>query len=145
MVSNPGNRWAVAASTFALWGLVAASAVYWGMKLGSSGGTVPPAPPVRSAPSTDPVAVARLLGSTPAAAAPTPALSSRFSLLGVVAGEDGGGAALIAVDGKPPKPFRVGSTIEDGLVLQSVEARRATIGADMKSPASLTLELPLKR
>jgi general secretion pathway protein C len=145
MVSNPGNRWAVAAATFAVWGLVAASAVYWGMKLSSGAGTAPPAPPARIAPATDPVAIARLLGSAPTAAAPAPALSSRFSLQGVVAGPDGAGAALIAVDGKPPKPFRVGASIEEGLVLQSVEPRRATLGANMQAPASVTLELPLKR
>jgi general secretion pathway protein C len=145
MVSNPGNRWAVAGATFVVWGLVAASAVYWGMKLSSGGRIVPAAPPARSVPPTDPAAIARILGSTPAAPAAAPALSSRFSLQGVVAGPEGGGAALIAVDGKPPKPFRVGANIDEGLVLQSVDARRATIGASMKSAPSLTLELPLKR
>ena len=144
MVSNPGNRWAVAGATFALWGLAAASAVYWGIKLSSSGGTIPPAPPARMAPSTDPAAIARLLGSAPVAAAPAPALSSRFSLLGLVAESDGGGAALIAVDGKPPKPFRVGAKIDEGLVLQAVEPRRAKIGGSVGSPSTLTLDLPLK-
>jgi general secretion pathway protein C len=143
MVSNPGNRWAVAASTFVVWGLVAASAVYWGMKL-SSGSSAPVAPAVRAAPPPDPAAIARLLGAVPVAAAPVASLASRFQLLGVVADVDGGGAALIAVDGKPPKPFRVGANVDEGLVLQSVEPRRATLGPTAKSPAALTLELPRK-
>jgi general secretion pathway protein C len=72
-------------------------------------------------------------------------LSSRFTLLGVVAESDGGGAALISVDGKPPKPYRVGAALDEGLVLQSVQARRAAIGASMQSPPAVTLELPLRK
>jgi general secretion pathway protein C len=147
MVSNPGSRWAVVASTFVLWGLVAGSAVYWGMKLSSSSGAAPIAPVAHSAPPPDPTAIARLLGSSPAAAtaAPVASLSSRFQLLGVVAGGTGGGAALIAVDGKPPKPYRIGAPVDESLVLQSVEPRRATLSASLQGPAAVTLELPLKR
>jgi general secretion pathway protein C len=147
MVSNPGNRWAVAGGTFVLWGLVAASAVYWGMKLGSARDIGLVAPPATALAPPDPAAIARLLGSTPvaAAAAPIASLSSRFALLGIVADADGGGAALISVDGKPPKPYRVGSTIDEGLVLQSVQPRRAAIGASMQSAPALTLDLPLRK
>ena len=145
MVSNPGNRWAVAGSTFVVWGLVAASAVYWGMKLSSAGSSTPVAPIARGTAVPDPAATARLLGATPAAAAVAPSLSSRFSLQGVVAEADGGGAALIAVDGKPPKPYRVGAPIDESLVLKSVEPRRAVLAANLQAPAAVTLELPLKR
>lgn len=145
MVSNPGNRWAVAGGTFVLWGLVAASAVYWGMKLSSSTATGPLAPPAPSVPPSDPAATARLLGAAPAAAAAAPSPSSRFALLGVVAEADGGGAALISVDGKPPKPYRVGTAVDEGLVLQSVQSRRATVGASMQAPPTLTLELPPRK
>jgi general secretion pathway protein C len=147
MVSNPGNRWAVAGTTFVVWGLVAATAVYWGMKLSSTSTVAPAAPAVRTTPPPDAAAIARLLGSTPAAAAAAPvaSLSSRFHLLGVVADAGGHGAALIAVDGKPPKPYRVGAPIDQDLVLQSVGPRRATIAPSMTGPASVTLELPLKR
>ena len=55
----------------------------------------------------------------------TPEAASRFVLLGVVADTDGQGAALIAVDGKPPRPFRVGAKVADGYVLHSVSARAA--------------------
>jgi general secretion pathway protein C len=147
MVSNPGNRWAVAAGTFVLWGLVAASAVYWAVKLSSGTGTGPIAPPAPSAPPSDPAAIARLLGASPvaAAAAPAASASSRFALLGVVAEADGGGAALISVDGKPPKPYRVGASVDEGLVLQSVQPRRATVGPSLRAPPALTLELPLRK
>lgn len=144
MVSNPGNRWAVAGSTFVLWGLVAASAVYWATKLGSGPALVPAAPAARSAPPPDPAAVARLLGSTPAAAAAAPvaSLSSRFQLLGVVAEPDGGGAALLVVDGKPAKPYRAGAQVDESLVLKSIEPRRVTLAASMQAPPAVTLELP---
>jgi general secretion pathway protein C len=144
MVSNSGNRWAVAGSTFVLWALVAASAVYWGMKLSSSA-AAPAAPAARSTPPADPAAVARLLGATPLAAAAPASLSSRFTLLGVVSTREHEGAALIAVDGKPAKPFRVGTAVDEGLVLQSVEPRRASLGATMDAPPAVTLELPLHK
>jgi general secretion pathway protein C len=94
-------------------------------------------------PAADPVAVARLLGAAPAvaSAAPSPTLASRFTLVGVVASRSHKGAALIAVDGKPAKPFRVGAAVDEGIVLQSVEPRRAVLASSDGSPA-LTLELP---
>jgi general secretion pathway protein C len=85
------------------------------------------------------------LGSTPAAAAPVASVSSRFQLLGVVADSDGRGAALIAVDGKPPKPYRVGAAVDENLVLQSVAPRRATLAASTSAPAAVTLELPRRQ
>jgi general secretion pathway protein C len=147
MVSNPGNRWAVAAGTFVLWGLVAASAVYWGMKLSSISTSGPAAPPAPGAPPSDPSAVARLLGAAPSTAGPAPvaSLASRLALLGVVAEPDGGGAALISVDGKPPKPYRVGALVDEGLVLQSVQPKHATIGASMQAPPAVTLDMPVRK
>ena len=68
-----------------------------------------------------------------------------IALVGVVAGRSRGGAALISVDGKPARPFRVGSAIDEGLWLSSVEGRRAVIAATAAGPALLTLELPALR
>ena len=64
--------------------------------------------------------------------------------MGVLAGQQsGGGAALIAVDGQPAKPFRVGAVVVDGeLVLQSLGRREARLGASRGAPTTLTLELP---
>lgn len=149
MLTPSPATWSVRGATFALWALAAASAVFWGLKLSGSGSRVTaPAAAPRPVAAVDPAAIARLLGSTPAAAAmPVAAASvaSRFQLVGVAAGaSSGGGAAVIAVDGKPARPYRVGSAIDEGLVLQSVQGRRATLGPP-NGPAAVILELPPAR
>lgn len=145
MVRMRDSNWNVRGTTFVLWAAAAASAIAWGLKLGNPTGQGPVAPAaVRPPLAADPAAVARLLGAVqggPAAPAAAPA-SGRFSLVGVVADRSHQGAALIAVDGRPPKPFRVGSTVDEGLVLQSVQARRAVLGASADGPATVTLDLP---
>jgi general secretion pathway protein C len=147
MVSTLRSRWTVVGSTFAVWALVAASAVFWALKLGGSADNAAPPPVVRSPAPVNPVALARLLGASPAtAAAPQVAsLASRFALLGVVAGRGRDGAALIAVDGKPAKPFRLGATVDEGLLLQSVQKRAAVLAPTMDGPPAVTLELPRTR
>ena len=148
MVSNLQNRWAVAGTTLVLWAVVAASAVYWGLKFTARSGSVAAVPVAAhtSAPA-DPVAVARLLGANPVSAAQAPAVSaaSRFALVGVVASATHQGAALIAVDGKPPKPYRIGAAVDDRLILQSVDSRRAVLAEGPSGPAVVTLELPLPK
>ena len=75
-----------------------------------------------------------------------PSAASRFVLMGVLAGTaSGGGAALIAVDGKPAKPYRVGANVEPGLVLQSLGKGAARLGASMDGATTLALEMPRKR
>jgi general secretion pathway protein C len=149
MLTATPATWTVRGATFALSALAAASVVYWGLKLGGSAGlaSAPVAGQKQVGPA-DPAAIARLLGSTPAAAAspmgpPVASLASRFQLVGVVAGErSGGGAAVIAVDGKPARPYRVGAALDEGLLLQSVRGRTAIIAAQPSGPALVTLELP---
>ena len=149
MLTPMPATWTVRGATFALWALAAASAAFWGLKLGGAGsGVQAPLPPARAVVSVDPAAIGRLLGGVPtAAAAPAqPTLASRFQLVGVAAGErSGAGAAVIAVDGKPARPYRVGTSLDQGIVLQSVHGRSATIAANMSSPPLLTLELPSPR
>lgn len=141
------SRWTVAGASFALWALVAATAVYWGLKLTTPGAVPDAAPLARTETMADPAAVARLLGASPTVAQATPvaSLSSRFTLVGVVADSSHRGAALIAVDGRPARPFRVGTAVDESLVLQSVDARRAVLAAGADGPAVLTLELPALR
>jgi general secretion pathway protein C len=146
MVSDRAGNWTVRSVTLLVWAVAAASAVYWGMKIAGSDPSVPRvAAASRQPPPADPVLVARLLGHTAGPGAPAataaPAVS-RFQLVGVVANRSQMGAALIAVDGKPAKPYRVGSQIDEGLVLQSVQPRRAELGASMDAPPTVTLELP---
>lgn len=131
-------------ATFVLWGLAAASAVAWGLKLSAPASSGAPAlVPGRAATAPDPAAITRLLGASPvAAAAPVPSLASRFQLVGLADQRGGTDIALIAVDGKPARPFRVGSQVDEGLVLQAVEGRRAMLGAAARGPATVILELP---
>jgi len=148
MVTNMQSRWAVAGTTFLLWALVAGSAVFWGLRMSARSAAAPMAAVTRPPPAADPVAVARLLGatSTASAAPAAPALASRLVLVGVVAGATSHqGVALIAVDGKPAKPFRVGATIDEGVVLQSVQGRRAALAQGTAGPVVLTLELPPRK
>ncbi len=70
--------------------------------------------------------------------------ASRFALLGVVASRGNQGAALIAVDGKPPRPFRIGATVEEGYVLKFIDKRKAELAARVDGPSLVTLELPLR-
>ena len=138
-------------SAFVIWALVAATAVFWGLRLW----TRPAEAPQYTVPVGD-VAVARgdlsrLLGATPAAAAAVvavPEMASRFRLVGIMApkaaaasSRPGQGVALIAVDGKPPKAFVVGSSLDTDLILQSVSLRTAAIGP-AQGAAAVTLELP---
>lgn len=148
MVTNTYGRWAPRLATLLLWALAGATAVYWGLKLSASPGGTAPAAAAPEPVVTDTQALARLLGASPvlAAAEAAPSAASRFMLIGVLAGTaSGGGAALIAVDGKPAKPYRVGANVEPGLVLQSLGKGAARLGASMDGATTLALEMPRKR
>ncbi len=148
MQTRSHQPWGVRLGTLAIWALAAASAAYWGLRLTARPPGMP-APTAAPAPvAADMQAMARLLGAvtaqTPqAAAAP---VSNRFALVGVLAGQQGGsGAALIAVDGKPAKPYRVGATVDAGLVLQSLGPRQARLGAGQEGVTTVTLEMPVRK
>ena len=144
MVTNTRNRWMLRAATFLLWAGAAGCAVFWGLRLAAPASGALVAPVDAGGPAAaGRVAVARWLGASggPLAAVPVAAVASRFTLLGVLAGRDSGGAALIAVDGKPARPVRVGGTLEEGLVLQSLSGRTAVLGADRDGPGTVTLEI----
>lgn len=86
----------------------------------------------------------RLFGvdAAPVAAAAQAPADSRFRLIGVAAPRaTGEGLALIAVDGKPPRAYRVGASVDGDTVLQAVRARGATLGL-RGGPAVVTLEIP---
>ena len=93
----------------------------------------------------DSQAVARALGAQVQVAQAAPTLASRFQLVGVLNGDASTGVALISVDGKPAKPFRIGKSVAEGLVVQSTQAKRVHLGATVDGPSSLTLELPAKK
>jgi len=138
--------WGVRLVTLALAALAGAGAVYWGLRLSAGTPQAAPAAPAAEPLRPDAQAMARLLGAG-AAAAPRAAAApaSGMQLLGVLASTDGSsGAALIAVGGKPAKPFRVGAQVEPGLVLQSLDRREAHLGATVDGPTAQTLMVPLK-
>lgn len=134
-------------TAFVVWALVAATAVFWGLRM-----LVRPQPaPLYAVAVGESVAMrgdlSRLLGATAMAAdktAPAPELASRFKLLGVMAAKqpDGSGFALIAVDAKPARAYPVGARVDGELVLQAVSLRTASIGLSQGSPA-VTLEVPM--
>jgi general secretion pathway protein C len=138
-------------SAFVIWALVAATAVFWGLRLFV---TAPPAPSYAVAVGDSNAVrsdLSRLLGSAPVAtsAVAAPVASSRFRLLGIVApkyasAEDlpSHGVALIAIDGKMPKAYVVGSRVDGDMLLKSVSLRTVSIGGGKDAPA-ITLELPL--
>ena len=142
---NAGALW-VNLLTWAVWACVAFSAVTWVLRWTAvqdmSSVTMAEPQPL---PDVDATAVARSLGAAPVQAVAAPSLASRFQLLGVLAGGPHAGAALMSVDAKPAKPYRVGAVVVDGLVLQSTQARRVSLGAALEGPPTLTLDLPLKK
>ena len=133
--------------TLAIWALAAGSALFWGLRLGS--GPQRPDAAVAGGPppggvTVDTRTVARALGATeaPAAsAAPAPDVVGRLALRGIVT-HDGRGAALIAVDGKPARPVRVGALVDgvDGdWRVRSVAPHAVVLAADGRE---LRLEMP---
>jgi len=136
-------------TAFVVWAAVAASAMFWLLRLVATSPSAPAHTVTVAAATTARGDLARVLGAPPQAAtgmpvASEPALAARFKLLGVAAPRQGGdqiGVALIAVDGKPARGFRVGTPVDGPIVLQSVSARGASLGPTGAAP-QLTLELP---
>jgi general secretion pathway protein C len=148
------RNWTIRLATFCVWLLAAASVVFWALKFVQ--GTPAPANTlvVASAPSTvaiDSAALARAMGGGPLAvavasqAAPVSGAlnASRFVLTGIVADKASGRSiALLAVDGKPAKPYRVGAQVVDGLLLQSAAGGQVALASALDVPAAITLDIP---
>ncbi len=141
--------WTVRLTTFLLWALAAGSAAFWILQsmdapTPSAALTAARAGEAQEPSLTPRVAVA--LGAknpvAPTAAGALSALQARLQLQGVLAVGATRGAALISVDGKPAKPYSVGSAIEEGLEVTAVAARSASIGTN--GATAFTLELPSK-
>ena len=134
---------------FMAWALVAASAAAWGLKLFVNSPTAPPQTQVIAPSAALRGDLTRVFGAdapaTSANAPPEPAASSRFQLVGVVAPRAGTavgqGLALIAVDGKAARAYRIGAVVEGETVLQSVRARGASLGP-RGGVATVALEIP---
>ena len=119
--------------SFAVWALVAASALFWGLRLF----VTPTALPAQARLPAQRVAMGgdlqRVLGMT--AKADEPAASpgaERFHLLGVVwprgAEVSPQGVALMAVGDQPARAWRTGSAVDGDTVLLSVSQRGVQLG-----------------
>jgi len=137
-------------SAFVIWAAVAASAMFWILRLGASSPAAPSHTVAVSAATAPRGDLTRVFGAAPVRVPTGPEgvlqtpLSSRFKLLGVAAPRQGGdraGLALIAVDGKPARSYAVGTTVDGDLLLQSVHPRGAKLGARGAAPL-VTLDLP---
>ena len=146
MRARVSPRGAAALVTLALWALVAGGALFWWLRIGQVSAPLQ-APTAGGAPASttvDSAQVARALGATPAAptaAAGAPDVAGRLALRGIVT-HDGRGAALIAVDGKPARPVRVGALVDgvDGdWRVRSVAPHAVVLAADGRE---LRLEMP---
>jgi len=147
MSVNLHSVWWSRLVTFSLAALLAASAGYWVLRWPQPAVLPPLAAGALEPAAPDTQALARMLGQAAAPVAAAVAPAGRYALTGVLAGPGPRGAALISIDGKPAKPFRVGALVSDNLYLQSVVGRRAVLAAGAADAApSLTLDMkPLTR
>ena len=136
-----------------MWALAAGSGLYWGLQVFVQ----PPLAPAHTQTAAASPALngdlTRLLGNDPPPPPPDTAeaeapTDSRFLLIGVVSPPSRQaareGVALIAVDGKPAKAFRIGAVVEGNNVLQTVAARGVTLGPrDGPALVALNLQPPL--
>lgn len=130
-----------------LWLAAGLSVGYWVLQFLGRSAVTPVVAVATTPPPPDSMAVARTLGAVPVAAvgaAPVPTAPPRYVLLGVVSTGTDGGAALIAVDSQPPRPYRVGAALDGGLVLQAVTRSTVRLGPSLDAPASMELTLPEK-
>ena len=130
-----------------VWAVVAYSAVVFALQWG---GGVPVDAVVAGSeqkqvlPEVDALAVSKALGAAPVQSA-SASLESRFVLVGVMDGGPTQGVALISVDGKPAKPYRLGQTVSDGFVVLATGPKKAELGPQLGAASSLVLELPMKK
>jgi general secretion pathway protein C len=140
-------------AAFVIWAAIAASAVFWAMRLWVKPAATPAHATLVSTVSGFNGDLSRLFGPDAAPAGPAvasgapppPQADARFKLIGVVAPRSTAaraeGLALIATDGKPPKAYRVGTAVDGEMVLQAVHARGASLGLRGQD-AQVALELP---
>lgn len=57
-------------------------------------------------------------------------LRVRVVVQGVIAGQDGHGAALLSIDGAPPRAYRAGQALAPGVTLEEVTAAAVSIAQD---------------
>jgi len=130
-----------------VWAVVAYSAVVFALQWGDGvpvDAVVAGSEQKQVAPDVDALAVSKALGAAAVQSA-SASLAGRFVLVGVMDGGPAQGVALICVDGKPAKPYRVGQTVTDGFVVLATGPKKAELGPQLGASSSVVLELPVKK
>jgi general secretion pathway protein C len=134
-----------------IWGAVALGAAFWGLRWFGKSMSVPLGTASATLDNSLRGDVSKLLSGPekPVDAEATPtqqaALAGRLQLLGVVAPrQEGGraGVALLVLDGKPARAYRLGQVVDGDLVVQTISQRQVQIGTQ-GGPAAVSLDLPL--
>jgi general secretion pathway protein C len=134
-----------------IWGAVALSAAFWGLRWFGQSMSVPPGTASATMDNSLKGDMSKLLAGpakpVDSVAVPTQqaALAGRLQLLGVVAPrQEGGqaGVALLVLDGKPARAYRLGQAVDGELVVQTITQRQVQIGTQ-GGPAAVSLDLPL--
>jgi general secretion pathway protein C len=146
-IKSSPNRWTLRLFTLLVWLLVGLCAAYWAFKFVTTKSITATAAMSRPNLEVDSKAIAKMLGATDSVAAKPSiaAASTKFVLFGLAATAAGRGVALIALDGKPAKPYRVGSLVADDLLLKSISKTGVVLAASLQSPDGVTLDLPARK
>ncbi len=138
------NSWTLRLFTLMIWLAVGLCAAYWVFKFVTTKPVEATAAVLAPAVVVDSKAVAKLLGATDNVAAKPASVvtSTKFVLFGLAGTARGQGVALIALDGKPAKPYRVGSLVADDLVLKSISKTGVILATSTSAADGVTLELP---
>jgi general secretion pathway protein C len=137
-------RW----TAWIVWAALAASLVFWGLRLSGRSAPVPAHAETVVMGQAVQGDVLRLFAATRAASQPmaaAPEAAARFKVLGVAApsGRSSLGWALLSIDGQPPRAVAVGAAVDAGWILQSVTQSRVEIGPKGGAAAvALDLALP---
>lgn len=128
------DTWPPRILTLLAWALAAWSITYWVLQFqGAAPAAATPVVAAAKALAAEPADVARVFGPAIQTKAPEPVVavvvdpSTRFLLSGVVASRAQRGVALLSVEGKPARPYRVGASIDNAYTLKSVTARSAVL------------------
>ena len=141
------NTWTLRLFTFIVWAAVGLCVAYWAFKFVTTKPVEATAAVALPAVVVDTKAIAKLLGATDNIATQainTPA-NAKFSLFGLAATSTGHGIALIAIEDKPAKPYRVGAKVTDDLVLKSISKVNAILAVSLSAPDGPKLELPKRK
>ena len=137
--------------SWSVWALVGASVVYWGLQFFAPHQSVPLETQVAMPKSIQRGDLTRIFGPDEAPASPeqaTPPPDKRFTLVGLVAARARAGSqaaregiALISIDSKPAKAYRVGAVVDGDTLVQAVNARSVALGPK-GGAATVSLEIP---